>query len=150
MSRTTSANLDLARALVVCESNATVEPSDFAGPAPFRVCEKLRGNLAGLLGGYGFRAMLSRALVLASAEVSWLRTLATGANGTLEGLEKIRAQMPSKQIVEGGVILVARLVGLLVDLIGVGLTRQLLREVWPSLPGEYLKTEKALKNENKK
>ena len=142
--------LELAESLVDCEANAAVDPSDYEVPLPFRVCEKLRGSLAGLMGGYGFRAMLSRALVLASAEVSWLRTVATGANGTLEGLEEIKARVSSKHIVEGGIILVARLVGLLVDLIGIGLTRQLLREVWPNLPAKHLKMEKRHKNENKK
>ena len=37
--------------------------------AVFLVCEKLRPHLAMLMGNAGFRALLSRALALAKAEV---------------------------------------------------------------------------------
>jgi hypothetical protein len=48
------------------------------------------------------------------------------------------------------VVLVARLLGVLVDLIGNGLTTHLLRQIWPKLSVEDLKVEKGDKNENAK
>ena len=52
--------------------------------ADFNACEKLRPNLATLMGNAGFCALLSRALALAQAEVPWLRAVKVNADGSLE------------------------------------------------------------------
>jgi hypothetical protein len=139
---------DFAERLLACEMTANQKAADL--PAMFRVCEKLRANLVGLMGTSGFTALLGRALALAGAEISWLRTVRTTKDGSLEGLDEFRARFPADQIAEGGVVLVARLLGVLVDLIGSGLTTHLLRQIWPKLSVEDLKVEKETKNENAK
>jgi len=99
----------------------------------FRVCERLRGPLSRLTGVGGFRSLLSRALALAGAEVSWLRALHINAEGSLEGLEKDEAKLDSREVAEGEVVLVSQLLGLLVTFIGPALTLGLLRDIWPKM-----------------
>ena len=99
----------------------------------FPVSEKLRPPLATLMGVSGFRALLLRALVLAQEEVRWLRAVHVKSDGSLEGLEELRAQIAADEFSEGKVVLLARLLGLLVDFIGEKLMLQMVREVWPGL-----------------
>jgi hypothetical protein len=99
--------------------------------AGFRVAEKLRPRLANLMGNGGFRALLARALALASAEVSWLGGVRVKANGTFEGLDEARTQIDPAEFLEGGIVLMAHLLGLLAAFIGPDLTSRLVGEVWP-------------------
>ena len=101
------------------------------GPAGFRICEKLCGSLCKLMGVAGYRSLLSRALVLASAEVPWLGELQVRADGRLEGLEKMKSKLNGEQIAEGEVVLVAGLVEPIVTFIGPTLTLQLIQQAWP-------------------
>ena len=78
--------------------------------------------------------MLSRALALATREVDWLRALRVKADGSLEGLEELQAQLDRDTFLEGGVVLLAQLLGLLVAFIGGDLTVRLVREIWPRVP----------------
>ena len=103
-------------------------------PAAFLVCEKLRPQLTTLAGNGGFRALLSRAFAVANPEVPWLRTVQIKADGSLEGLEELHAHLDRDELFEGGVVLVAQLLGLLAAFIGENLTLRLLREVWPKVP----------------
>jgi hypothetical protein len=96
----------------------------------FRVCERLYQALSPLTGAAGFRALLSRALVLASEEVRWLKAVHVKSDGSLEGLGKIQEQLTAREIAEGETVLAANLLGLLVTFIGGGLTLQLLQDVW--------------------
>jgi hypothetical protein len=105
-----------------------------ASAAAFHVCEKLRPHLATLMGNGGFRALLSRALVLAKAEVPWLRTVHVDADGSLAGLEQSLARLDQDTFIKGNVVLLARLFGLLVAFIGEKLTLSLVRDVWPKVP----------------
>ena len=107
--------------------------SDAQTAAAFRVTDKLRPHLATLMGHGGFRALLSRALALASAEVPWLRAVQVNADGTLEGLETLHAQLNPAEFLEGRVVLLAQLLGLLVAFIGPSLTSRLVGEIWPQL-----------------
>jgi len=109
------------------------KPGDAPETVAFRVCEKLRGPLGKLMGRGGFRSLLTRALVLASAEVPWLRTLKIEADGSLEGFHDAKGKVDSAVRAEGEVVLVAKLLGLLVTLIGPALTASLLKEIWPNL-----------------
>jgi hypothetical protein len=95
------------------------------------VCERLRPQLAMLMGNGGFRALLARALVLAAAEVPWLRVMRVQSDGALGGVEDLRSPLSSEALSAGGVALLAQLLGLLVAFIGENLTLRLAQEVWP-------------------
>ena len=106
--------------------NASSKPNPTAA---FVVIEKLSPHFSALMGVAGFRALISRALVLASAEVACLSELHVRADGSFEGLNEFEAQANPEEIAAGGLVLLARLLGLLVTLIGENLTLQLLNNV---------------------
>jgi hypothetical protein len=124
---------DFAERLIAHEMKGN-HSSETKPPMIFFVVDKLRPHLATLMGNVGFRALLSRALALANAEVPWLRAVHVKADGSLEGLEELGAQLAPKEIAEGRVVLLAQVLGLLVAFIGEDLTLRLVREVWPKLP----------------
>jgi hypothetical protein len=119
-------------------------------PNAFSLCEELRPSLATLMGNGGFRALLSRALVLASAEVPWLRSLHVKPDGALEGLDQLPPQLRSDSRSEGVVVLLAQLLGLLVAFIGANLTLRLVSEVWPKASLDDLNLATKDKNEKAK
>jgi hypothetical protein len=123
---------DFAERLIAYEARGN-KSSETNTPAAFLVGEKLRPHLATLMGNVGFRALLSRALALANAEVPWLRAVRVKADGSFEGLDELGAQVDPDEIFEGRVVLLAQLLGLLVAFIGEDLTLRLVREVWPKL-----------------
>jgi len=133
MSRATPTMRDFAERLIALETRGN-EASETRTPAAFHVCEKLRPHLATLMGNGGFRALLSRALALANAEVSWLRAVHVKADGSLEDLEELHEQVAPAEFFEGKVVLLAQLLGLLVAFIGENLTLRLVREIWPKAP----------------
>jgi len=102
-------------------------------PEAFPVAEKLRAPLVALVGATGFAALLSRALVLASADVAWLRAVHVKADGALEGLAGLEAQVDTEKILQGQVVLLAELIELLEAFIGENLTMQIVRDIWPKL-----------------
>src|SRR6185437_1469933 len=132
MSRDVPRMRDLAEPLVAYETKAN-KSSRTKTLAAFLVGEKLRPDLAALMGNVGFRALLSRALALANAEVPWLRAVHVKADGSFEGLAELEAQVDPEEIFEGGIVLLAQLLGLLVAFIGEDLTLRLVREVWSKL-----------------
>lgn len=99
----------------------------------FPVPEKLRPTLSTLMGNAGFQTLLARALTLATAEVPWLRVVKVNASGALEGWEELHAQLGPAKFLEGRVVVMAQLLGLLVAFIGEKLTVRLVMEVWPKL-----------------
>jgi len=98
-----------------------------------RVTEKLRPKLANLMGNGGFRALLARALVLAGAEISWLRAVQVTAGGTLEGLQALHGQFAAADFIEGEIVLLSELLALLEAFIGPALTSRLVGEIWPQI-----------------
>src|ERR1035437_7390569 len=86
------------------------------------------------LPSHGVRALLSRALALANAEVPWLRSVHVNTDGSFQGLDELGAQVDPDEIFDGCVVLLAQLLGLLVAFIGELLTLRLVRDVWPKLP----------------
>jgi len=86
------------------------------------------------MGNGGFRALLSRAFVLATLEVSWLRSMQVNADGCLEEIEQMPAPPDQAELLEGRVVVLAQLLGLLVAFIGERLTLRLVREIWPKVP----------------
>jgi len=121
-----------AKRLMTLETSGK-NPSELKASADFSVSDKLRPSLATLMGAGGFRALLSRALVLASAEVSWLRGVQVNADGTLDGLEDLHAQLDPAEFFEGRVVLLAQLLGLLAAFVGEDLALRLVKDVWPKL-----------------
>ena len=132
MSRATPKMRDFAERLIVYETMEN-KSSETKIHAAFLVGEKLRPQLAALMGNVGFRALLSRALALANAEAPWLRAVHVNTDGSFQGLDELGAQVGPDEIFEGRVVLLAQLLGLLVTFIGELLTLRLVRDVWPKL-----------------
>jgi hypothetical protein len=119
---------DLAQSLIAREGAAgkTSEPEEFAA---FRVCETLRRPVSALTGNDGFRALLSRALALARAEAPSLGAVQVAADGSLQGLDELGGQIDKDQVREGGVILIAQLLGLLLAFIGEAMTSRVVTSI---------------------
>jgi len=123
---------DLAQRLLTYEAGAG-KISDPMGSPTLRVYEKLRQSLGEFVGAAGFHSLASRALTLARPEVSSLSAARVTADGSLQGLGEIETQidMDKDRAGEGGIILIARLLGLLRLFLGEALTLSLLRNAWP-------------------
>jgi hypothetical protein len=123
---------DLARCLLAYEAVAskTAEPAE---SATLRVYEKLRQSLCAFAGVAGFQSLAFRALTQAKSEAPGLRAVRIAADGSLQGLGEIEPHPGSDidQDSEAGVILIARLLGLLLVFLGEALTLRLVQSVWP-------------------
>jgi hypothetical protein len=124
--------------------------SEPGGSAGFPVIDKLRPQLATLMGKGGFRTLLSRSLALASAKVPWLRAVHVRSDATLEGWEELQAQLHPDKFLEGRVALVAELLELMVAFIGEKLTLHLVREIWSEVSVNDLELANGGKNEKTK
>jgi hypothetical protein len=124
--------LNFARRLIVQE---TLENKSRGAETPeaFHASDRLRPHLATLMGNNGFRALLMRSLALANAEVPWLRAVHVKADGALEGFEAPRAELDPAEFLNGRIVLLAQLLGLLVAFIGPNLTLRLVGEIWPQI-----------------
>jgi hypothetical protein len=129
----------LADRLLAYEADAakTSEPMESAS---HRVYEKLRQSLVAFAGSTGFQLLAARALVLARPEAPSLNTAWVNADGSIEGLDKFEPQIniDNDQAgkyppAEGGAILIARLLGLLLTFSGEALVLSLLRNAWPGV-----------------
>jgi len=134
----------LAQRLLTYEA-AAGENSEPAEAGAFRVCAKLRRPLITVAGVAGFRSLLSRALTLARAEAPSLSAVQVEADGSLKGLDELALQTDKEQARDGGAILVAQLIGLLLTFIGEGLTLRLVRDVWPEASFDLRVSEKERK-----
>jgi hypothetical protein len=105
--------------------------SETTESSAFRVCAKLRRPLITLAGVAGFRSLLSRAVTLARAEALSLNAVQIAADGSIQGLDELEPQIDKDQAREGGAILIAQLIGLLLTFIGEGLTLRMVQDVWP-------------------
>jgi len=135
MNRATPQMRSIAQRLINYETPGN-DFSETTNTASFQVIDRLRRQLAKLMGNGGFRALLARALALASAEVSWLRTVQVNADGTLDGLAIPHGRLKPAEFREGLVVLLAQLLGLLVDFVGPGLTSRLFGETWPQVTAD--------------
>lgn len=113
--------------------------------AAFRVLEKLRGPLCSLAGFEGFQSLLSRALALARAEAPSLSTVQFDDDGSLKGLDELGPQKDKDMSKEGGAVLIAQLLGLLLTFIGEGITLRLVQDVWPESAFDEHDTGKEIK-----
>ena len=149
MSRATPQLRHFAKRLIVYETNEN-KSAKTKTAVPFPVPEKLRPHLVALMGNGGFQAILARALALAKTEVPWLCPVYINAGGFMEGLEGLQAQRGPDEFLEGRIVLLAQLLGLLVAFIGENLTLRLVREVWPKVPLDDLNLETRGKHEKTK
>jgi hypothetical protein len=149
MNRATPKMRNFAERLVAHELKGN-KSSETKLPPAFGVCERLRPHFATLMGNPGFRALLSRALALASAEVPWLRAARVKTDGSFEDLSELEAQVDPKKFAADSVVLPAQLLGLLAGFIGEDLTLRLVLEVWPKLSVNDLDLGKGEKNEKAK
>jgi hypothetical protein len=129
---------DLAQRLLAYEADATKTSESMQSPT-HRVYEKLRQSLVAFAGATGFELLAARALVLARPEAPSLSNARVTKDGSLEGLEEFEPQINMDgnrageyPAGEGGTILIARLLGLLLTFCGEALTLSLLRNTWPS------------------
>lgn len=119
--------------LIAYETNGN-KSSETKIPVACLASEKLRPHLATLLGRVGFSTLLARTIALSVASFPWLRAVHVKADGSLEGFEELGAQVDPDEFVEGCVVLLSHLLGLLVAFIGEDLTLRLVRDAWPELP----------------
>jgi hypothetical protein len=122
----------LAERLIVEEAKLH-KPGDAKAKETFAVSARLRPQLTVLMGAAGYRAVVSRAMTLASAELKWLGEVRVDPDGSLQGLEELAAKFPAGAVAQGRVTQLAHLLELLVSFIGEGLTTRLVRELYPKL-----------------
>jgi hypothetical protein len=121
-----------ARRLMGQEMPLESKSSYVPGQATFQVLDDLRPQVVKLMGMAGFRGLLSRAIAVGSDEVRWLRAVHIAADGSLEGFEE-HAQLSPAEFAEGKIVLLAQLLGMLVDSIGADSTVRLVLDTWPNL-----------------
>jgi hypothetical protein len=131
----------LAQRLLTYEA-AAGENSEPCESAAARVFARLRRPLTTLAGVAGFRSLLSRALTLARVEAPSLSAVQVAVDGSLEGLDGLASQTDRGQAKDGGAILIAHLIGLLLTFIGEGLTLRLVKDIWPGAAFDGLVSEK--------
>ena len=133
MGRVTPRLRSFAMRLIAAEAKAMMSSAGSA-PSSFPVHERLHSHLAALIGQGGFRALLWRARVLAIAELPWLSSVHMNEDGSLEEGGEPQAQLEPDKFLEGRVVLLAHLLGLLEAFIGENLTTLLVHQVWPDVP----------------
>lgn len=132
MSRATPKMRGLAERLIAHEAKGN-KAARTVLPKGFLVVDQLRPHLANLMGSAGFRALLSRSLALANAEVPWLHAVKVKSDGSFEDMDELGCQIGPDDFFRGRVIVLAQLLGLLAAFIGENLTLQLVGEIWPNL-----------------
>jgi len=123
---------DLARRILAFEA-ARDKPVGTPVDDAVRACGKLQVPLSKFTGPAGFLSLLSRALVLAKAEVPSLTVVQVRADGSLAGFDELKndQDVGELELEKGRVVLVGHLLGLLATFIGESLTQRLTREAWP-------------------
>ncbi|MDQ2777604.1 MAG: hypothetical protein M3Y57_22220 [Acidobacteriota bacterium] len=128
---------DIALRLLAYEAAAPDSPRENTREV-VRVVETLRRALSALTGPIAFRALLARALTLAKPHAPSLGAVQITPDGALDRLGEIHKDTAE----EGGVVLIAQLIALLVAFIGEGLTLHLLTDLWPGLSGSVTELHK--------
>jgi hypothetical protein len=123
---------DLAQRLLAYEAGAGKASEPMESPT-LLAYEKLRRSLGEFVGVAGFYSLASRALALAKPEAPNLGAARVSADGALQGLVEIETQFETDkdQAGDGGIVLIACLLGLLRIFLGEALTLSLLRNAWP-------------------
>ena len=128
---------DLARCLLAYEAGAG-KTSESSESATLRVYEKLRQRLSAFAGVTAFESLAFRALTQAKSEAPSLWAARVAADGSLQGLGEFKPQIDMDKDLagelhagDGGIVLIARLLRLLLVFLGEALTLSLLRNAWP-------------------
>ncbi len=121
---------DLARRILAVEA-ARAKAADPQVDEAVKVCEKLQVPLSRFTGRAGFLSLLSRALVLAKAEVPALKVVQVRPDGSLAGFDEIKHIQDADAVEKDRVVLVAQFLGLLASFIGESLTWRFARDTWP-------------------
>lgn len=129
---------ELARQLLASSQTAASPHAN----AAVLVSDGLRISLTRFAGAEGFASLQRRALARAKVEVPALQAVTIGADGRLEGLDRLDAQADSTEggeVEKAAVAVTAHLICLFVTFIGESFTLRLLHEAWPELSfGESL------------
>jgi len=123
---------DLADRLLACEA-AVGRASEPMESVALRVYEKLRRRLSALAGVAGFQSLAFRALTQAKSDAPGLRAVEVAADGSLKGVGESEPtfDIDNHSAGEGGTVLMARLLGLLLIFLGEALTLHLISDLWP-------------------
>jgi len=128
---------DLAHRLLVYEADTGKASESMEFPT-LRVYEKLRQSLSAFAGVAAFQSLAFRALTQAKSEAPDLWPVQVAADGSLQGLGEFEPQIDMDKdptgefpVDDGGIVLIARLLGLLLLFLGEALTLSLLRNAWP-------------------
>jgi hypothetical protein len=123
---------DLAHRLLTYEAVAGKGSEPMESPS-IRVYEKLRQSLSAFAGTAAFESLAFRALTQAKSEAPGLWAVQVAEDGSLQGLGKSESQIDIDKDLAGeeGIVLIARLLGLLRIFLGEALTLSLLRSAWP-------------------
>jgi hypothetical protein len=119
---------ELARKLVAHEADASATALQTES-ATVRVYERLRRQLGAPVGADDFQVLASRALALAKSESPRLSAVQITANGDLRGLGEVESQMDSNEEGEGGILLIAHLLGLFLTFLGETTTLHLIEDL---------------------
>ena len=136
MNQATPTVRDLARLLLTLEARRSEHGQEVQ--TDLRAFEKLQAYLTNLVGVTGFRALLARALALATAEVGWLRNVRVLDDATFKGFTEAATQQPAKDVAAARAAILAHLIGLLVIFLGEAITLRFVQDVWPEVPGDAI------------
>jgi hypothetical protein len=127
----------LARRLVAFGSRTAGDAAEVVH-AMEAACGRLNAQLEGLIAPAGVRALLRRALSVATAEFAWLTGVGVedGGRCSFVGLREAVQGRSFSEVDEAFVAVVANVLWLLVTFIGEDLTLRLVREAWPELRDE--------------
>lgn len=126
-----SAAHDLVQRLLALEAGANLPPDVLT---VLRAYEKLRVNIAKMVGVAGFQVLIARALTLAKVEFPWLTSVEVEASGSLGGFEDAAMRQSAAEATQGGTALLSQVLELLMTFIGEALTLQLLHNIWSDIP----------------
>ena len=128
---------DLAHRLLSYEAGVGKTSEPMESPT-LRVYEKLRQSLSTFAGAAAFESLAFRALTQAKSEAPDLWPAEVAADGSLQGLGELKPQIDMDKDLadkfpggDGGIVLIARLLGLLLMFLGEAITLRLLRNAWP-------------------
>jgi hypothetical protein len=119
---------DLARSLVASEA-VSDSSSAQSEPVTVRVYERLRRQLGAPVGADGFQSLAIRALALAKSEFPRLKSVQVMANGALRGFNEVERRTNPDEDGEGGIILIAELLGLFLAMLGETTTLRLIEDL---------------------
>jgi hypothetical protein len=123
---------DLARRLFALEAK-NAHTSAALGEALEKSCVRLHAQLDPLIGDGGFRALLARALHLATKEFAWLDAVRVKEHPAcdLVGLREAMKGQKASAANEAFALVLANIIWLLVTFIGEDIAFGLVAEVWP-------------------